>query len=92
MDKVIFDDGTQYKCLFCGEATVGILFVTLDVSFPEAAAIFNDANKTKKIRYIGADGKETVFEYYTKFEYLVNQAGGVRAALRQQYASEVGVV
>lgn len=90
MDKIIFADNSEYKCGFCGEANVGILFVTLsDVSFVEAAVIFNDEKKTSKIRYVGADGAETVFEHYTKFEYLVNEANGIRGALRQKYASEV---
>lgn len=90
MDKIIFADNTEYKCGFCGEANVGILFVTLeDVSFTEAALLFSDEKKTEKIRYIGADGVETVFEHYTKFEYLVNETNGVRGALRQKYASEV---
>lgn len=90
MERIIFADNTEYKCGFCGEASVGILYVTLsDVSFVEAAVIFNDEKKTSKIRYVGADGAETVFEHYTKFEYLVNEANGIRGALRQKYASEV---
>lgn len=89
-DKIIFADGSEYNCGFCGLATVGLLFITLTgVSFPEGATVFTDENKTKKIRYVGSDGKETVFEHYTKFEYLVNEDGGVRGSLRQQYASEV---
>lgn len=90
MDKVIFADNTEYECGFCGEASVGMLFVTLaNVSFTEAAVVLCDEKKTKKIRYVGADGAETVFEHYTKFEYLVNESGGMRGALRQKYASEV---
>lgn len=90
MDKVIFADNTENSCVFCGIASVGILYVTLTgVSFAEAALIFTDEKKTSKIRYVGADGAETVFEHYTKFEYLVNEADGIRGALRQKYASEV---
>lgn len=91
MDRIIFLDGSEYQCAFCGLATVGVLYVTLTgLSFVEAAAIFGNENKTKRIRYVGSDGNEVVFEHYTKFEYLVNEpTGGQRAALRQKYASEV---
>ena len=90
MDKIIFLDGSEYPCAFCGIATVGVLYVTLTgLSFVEAAAIFGDEKKTAKIRYVAANGEETVFEHYTKFEYLVTEPGGQRAALRQKYASEV---
>lgn len=90
MDKIIFLDGSECPCAFCGLATVGLLYVTLTgLSFVEAAAIFGDEKKTAKIRYVAANGEETVFEHYTKFEYLVNETGGQRAALRQKYASEV---
>nr|DAE38361.1 MAG TPA: restriction alleviation protein [Caudoviricetes sp.] len=90
MDKIIFLDGSEYPCVFCGLATVGLLYVTLTgLSFVEAAAIFGDENKTAKIRYVAANGEETIFEHYTKFEYLVNETDGQRAALRQKYASEV---
>lgn len=91
MNKIIFADNTEYNCGFCGLSSVGLLFVTLtDVPFIEAATIFGDENKTKKMRYVGEDNAETVFEHYIKFEYLVNEpTGGIRAALRQQYASEV---
>lgn len=91
MDKIIFADNSEYNCGFCGLATVGLLFVTLTgISFTEGAVIFSDEKKTQKIRYVAANGKETVFEHYVKFEYLVNEpSGGVRAALRQRYASEV---
>lgn len=90
MDKIIFADNTEYKCGFCGLASVGLLFVTLEgLSFVEAAAVFADENKTKKIRYVAANGEETAFEHYVKFEYAVNESNGVRGALRQKYASEV---
>lgn len=90
MDRIVFRDGSEYSCAFCGLATVGLLYVTLTgLSFVEAAAVFGDENKTAKIRYVAANGDETVFEHYTKFEYLVNEADGQRAALRQKYASEV---
>lgn len=90
MDKIVFADNTEYKCGFCGAATVGLLFVTLtDVTFAEASTVFTDENKTKEIRYVAANGEETVFEHYVKFEYAVNESGGVRGALRQKYASEV---
>lgn len=90
MDKIIFGDGSEYPCAFCGLATVGMLYVILPgLSFVEAASIFSDERKTVKIRYAAASGEETVFEHYTKFEYLVNETGGQRAALRQKYASEV---
>lgn len=91
MNKVIFADNTEYDCVFCGLATVGILFITLaGVSTAEAAVVFSDKDKVSKIRYVGSDGNEVVFEHYIKFEYIVNEpTGGVRGALRQQYASEV---
>lgn len=91
MDKIIFADNSEYNCGFCGLATVGLLFVTLTgVSFAEGAVIFSDEKKTERMRYVAANGEETMFEHYTKFEYLVNEpTGGVRGALRQQYASEV---
>lgn len=91
MNKVIFADNTEYDCVFCGLATVGILFITLaGVTTAEAAVVFSDKDKVSKIRYVGSDGNEAVFEHYTKFEYLVNEpTGGQRAALRQKYASEV---
>ena len=90
MDKIIFLDGSEYPCAFCGIATVGVLYVTLTgLSFGEAAAGFGEEEKAAEIRCVAATGEETVFEQYTKFEYLVNETGGQRAALRQKYASEV---
>lgn len=90
MEKIIFNDGSEYPCAFCGVATVGMLYVTLTgMSFVEAASLFSDENKTKRMRYVAANGDETLFEHYTKFEYAVNESGGVRGALRQKYASEV---
>ncbi len=91
MDKIIFADNTEYACGFCGLATVGLLFVTLTgVSLAEGAIIFSDQTKTSKIRYVGESGQDESFEHYIKLEYIVNEpTGGVRAALRQQYASEV---
>ena len=29
MDKIIFLDGSEYPCAFCGLATVGLLYVRL---------------------------------------------------------------
>lgn len=91
MDRIIFLDGSEYQCAFCGLATVGVLYVTLaGVTTAEAAVVFSDKDKVSKIRYVGSDGNEVVFEHYIKFEYIVNEpTGGVRGALRQQYASEV---
>jgi len=90
MDKVIFADGTELQCLFFGNSTVGLLFITLNTDVATAAMIATDREKTARITYRPESGEETTFEDYIKFEYLVNEpTGGVRIALRQLYASEV---
>ena len=88
MDKVFFADGTEYECLFFGLATVGKLFITMKVTLTEAAQIFSDPNKTRQITFQPASGEATTLFDYTVFEYIVNERGGIRAALRKPYVGE----
>lgn len=89
MDKVKFADGSEFDCLFFGQATVGKLFITVNLPFADAAVIFSDPQKTREITYTPHNGETTTLFDYTVFEYMVNEAEGVRAALRKPYVGEV---
>lgn len=89
MGKVKFADGTELDCLFFGQATVGKLFITINMPFAEASRIFADPQKTREITYTPHNGEPTTLFDYTVFEYMVNETEGVRAALRRPYIGEV---
>lgn len=89
MNKVRFADGTEIECKFFGLATVGKLFISVDLPFAQAAGIFSDPDKTRSITYIPNDGEPTTLEFFTVFEYMVNEKdGSVRAALRKPFVGE----
>lgn len=62
MDKFKINNGTIYKCPFCGLAAVGILYVDiLGVTLLDALTAFSVSANTRHMEYI-AGGKTAVYD------------------------------
>ena len=84
MEQITFADGSTYPCTFCGEHHIErVLFVALNTSFAEAAAVLSDESKTQEITYAG-----TVYRGYTEILGLTPQPYGPQAALHYKAKEE----
>lgn len=80
-DIVRMADGTMYECIYLGQPWRGAAYITLvGVTFSEAAAIFGDSKKTKRMDISGAEGVTTL-EGYTSIYAMVVTGNDVRATM-----------
>ena len=91
MPTITLNDGTIYNCLFCGLASVGILYLDIPVAtLAEALEIFSDKNNSKHLVYKTPEEK-IVYDNFIKVigvEWAYNDSSAVRVALRRPYEGE----
>lgn len=83
MEKVVLANGKEIKCLSFALASVGILFIRVDMTISQAAKLFSDPEKLSTIKYLTQDGKTYSISNYTELAYITNEGDCVRVALQQ---------
>lgn len=91
MPTITLNDGTMYNCLFCGLASVGILYLDVPVAtLAEALQIFSNKENAKRLVYKTPE-EEITYNNFTKVvgvEWAYNDSSAVRVALRRPYEGE----
>lgn len=83
-DKIRLNDGTELDCISFATASVGILFIRVNLSLVEAVQVFSNKENLSTITYVpAADGKPFSISNFTELAYIVNEADCVRIALQQ---------
>ena len=84
MDKIRLNDGTEIDCLSFATASVGILFIRVNISLLEAVNVFSNKENISKITFIPEAGENQIsVSNFTELAYIVNEADCVRVALKQ---------
>ena len=89
MDKIRLNDGTEIDCLSFATASVGILFIRVNISLLEAVNVFSNKENISKITFIPEAGENQIsVSNFTELAYIVNEADCVRVALQQPVSIE----
>lgn len=88
MDKIILANGTELDCISFGLASVGYLFIRVNMTLAEAATVFGNAEATNRIEYHPDGGDPIAISGFTQLDYIVNEDGCVRVALKQPVTLE----
>lgn len=84
MDKIRLNDGTELDCISFATASVGILFIRVNIPLIEAVQVFSNKENLSTITYVpAADGDPFSISNFTELAYIVNEADCVRIALQQ---------
>ena len=84
MDKIRLNDGTELDCISFATASVGLLFIRVNLSLVDAVQVFSNKENLSNITYIPCSGG-TPFSVsnFTELAYIVNEADCIRVALQQ---------
>lgn len=89
MDKIRLNDGTELDCISFATASVGMLFIRVNLSLVEAVKVFSNKENISTITYIpDAEGAPFSISNFTELAYIVNEADCVRVALQQPVSIE----
>lgn len=89
MDKIRLNDGTEMDCVSFATASVGMLFIRVNLSLLDAVKVFSNKENLSTITYIpDAEGAPFSISNFTELAYIVNEADCVRVALQQPVSIE----
>lgn len=88
MDKVKLASKKEYECVSFGLASVGYLFIRVNLPMSKAATIFGNENATARIEYYPEGGDAVAVSGFTQLDYIVNEGDCVRVALKQPVSVE----
>lgn len=83
-DRIKLADNAEYECISFALASVGYLYIRVDMSLTDAARLFSDSEKLDRIEFHpSADGEPICITGFTQLDYIVNEGDCVRVALRR---------
>lgn len=84
MDKVILNNGAEYGIVSFALASVGYLFIRVNMTLAEAATVFGNAENAARIEFHPAyNGSPICILGFSQLDYIVNEGDCVRVALKQ---------
>lgn len=84
IDRIKLANGSEYGCASFALASVGYLFIRVNMSLVDAARIFGNPENISRIEYYpSADGEPFAISGFTALDYIVNEGDCVRVALKQ---------
>ena len=84
MDKIILNNNSVYDCVSFALASVGYLYIRVNMTLAEAATVFGNSEDVSRIEFHpDAGGDPICILGFTQLDYIVNEGDCVRVALKQ---------
>lgn len=83
-DTIRLADNAEYACISFALASVGYLYIRVNMSLADAARLFSDPERLERIEFRPTAGGDPVCILgFTQLDYIVNEGDCVRVALKQ---------